>query len=238
MSRTLPRFYCDDLASGILTESESAHAVKTMRLTVGSELELLDGKGIRLRAEIAGITNHCVQFIEIHRTHFERSGPALHIAISPPKSIDRFLFFVEKATELGITSITPLISQHSERSKLNVEKIRKTITASLKQSGNPFLPQLKDSLSFVDLVKNSRLPSARFIAHCREDGQKQALSALLQKLPELVVIIGPEGDFTQEEINLALENKFTPVSLSENVLRTETAGIAVCSIVLSTYSAL
>jgi 16S rRNA (uracil1498-N3)-methyltransferase len=153
----------------------------------------------------------------------------LHIAIAPTKNIDRFEWFLEKATEIGIDEITPLLTSHSERKTINAERLEKILVSAMKQSLKAYLPQLHELTTFKELIINNKTEN-KFIAYCDEI-QKIHLKDLATKGNNTLILIGPEGDFSPEEIKLAIENGFKVVSLGESRLRTETAGIVACHIV-------
>ena len=150
----------------------------------------------------------------------------LHVAIAPTKSISRFEWFLEKATEIGIDEITPLLSEHSERKVVKFERSEKILISAMKQSQKAFLPKLNELTSFNEFIqKNSE--KQKFIAHCN-DGEKNHLKNAIQKGNNMVILIGPEGDFSLEEVLEAKEKGFEEISLGDERLRTETAGIVAC----------
>jgi 16S rRNA (uracil1498-N3)-methyltransferase len=147
----------------------------------------------------------------------------LHIAIAPTKLNDRFEWFLEKATEIGIDEITPLICMRSERKQIKIERMKKIITAAAKQSLSFHIPILNESISYSEFVQ-IHSDNSKFIAHCM-DSERQSFKELLVPEENITILIGPEGDFTMEELQLSLEHKYIPVSLGQSRLRTETAGI-------------
>ena len=229
MNKLKHTFFCEDIESGFLSEEESAHALRVLRLQSGDRFRLVNGKGFEGIAEVTQTEKKRLFYEIIDRTEEAiQNKERIHIAIAPTKNIDRFSFFMEKVAELGIDQITPLICKNSERKNLNVEKLRKKLLAALKQSGNLFLPRLDDPQTFSDFIKTAETTENAFIAHCEDESQKVALKEVLKKDKNVLILIGPEGDFRPEEINLAKEKGFKGVSLSESVLRTETAGIIAC----------
>ncbi len=223
------RFFCTDPDSGILDEDESAHANRVLRLTSGDYIEVIDGKGKRILARIAESSKNRVSFQIEKQEISESKKPEIHIAIAPTKNSDRFEFFLEKVTEIGIAEITPLLCRNSERKEIKKEKLEKNLIASVKQSGNLFLPKLNNLTSlnsFLDSFKTT--DCQKFIAHCAEDGDKIQLADSLNPSKNIVILIGPEGDFSLEEISRAKQSGFQPVALGNSRLRTETAGIAAC----------
>ncbi len=154
---------------------------------------------------------------------------ALHMAVAPTKNNDRFEWFLEKATEIGVSEITPILCARSERKIIKLERIQKVVQAAMKQSLQLYLPKVNDAISFTDFM-NLEKKGFLFIAHC-EESEKMDLMRRVLPDRDITILIGPEGDFTHEEINLARENGFLPISLGENRLRTETAALVACTIV-------
>ncbi|MEN8116270.1 MAG: RsmE family RNA methyltransferase, partial [Bacteroidota bacterium] len=152
-----------------------------------------------------------------------------HIVIAPTKNIDRFEWFLEKCTEIGIDEITPILSEHSERKVIKPGRLEKIVVSAMKQSVKAYLPKLNELTSFNDLVKTSDAP-AKFIAHCN-GGEKPHLKNNIEPGKNVLILIGPEGDFSPAEVELAKENGFKEISLGTSRLRTETAGVVACHIV-------
>jgi 16S rRNA (uracil1498-N3)-methyltransferase len=220
-------FFCDDINSQALSKEESHHATKVLRLKIGDGIQIMDGIGTIANAHITDANKQNLSFkIDSKRT-FDPPHINLHIAIAPTKSNDRIAFFLEKCTEIGISTITPILCENSERKNINLERWQKIITSAAKQSQNSFLPRLNKLEKIDDFLAESRSGSL-FIAHCEDTDHKQELKNHLVKQKEILILIGPEGDFTKEEINLALEKNYKPISLGTTRLRTETAGIVAC----------
>jgi 16S rRNA (uracil1498-N3)-methyltransferase len=214
----------------ILDETESKHAIRVLRLQKGDQIQVVDGKGGFYLAEIADANpKKCRLTIVNSALDFGKRNFHLHIAIAPTKNIDRFEWFLEKATEIGIDEITPLLTSHSERKTINAERLEKILVSAMKQSLKAYLPQLHELTTFKELIINNKTEN-KFIAYCDEI-QKIHLKDLATKGNNTLILIGPEGDFSPEEIKLAIENGFKVVSLGESRLRTETAGIVACHIV-------
>jgi 16S rRNA (uracil1498-N3)-methyltransferase len=150
----------------------------------------------------------------------------LHLAVAPTKMNDRFEWFLEKATEIGIQEITPIICDRSERKVINLERFEKIVLSAMKQSNEMFLPKLNDAVSFKEFIKQKN-QGLQFIAHC-EETDKKSLKESLQPNENVTLLIGPEGDFSEKEIALALENNYKPVTLGNTRLRTETAAVVAC----------
>lgn len=229
----LSRFYAPDISSDgtyLLPPEESRHAVRVLRLAEGDLLELVDGRGTLFSCRIAGSTKKGT-LLEVLDTHFtpHRSHYRLHLAIAPTKSIDRLEWLLEKATEIGMDECTPLICQRSERRDLNHDRMEKILAASMKQSLGLWLPVLHPLTPFKQFTAQP-FAGLSAIAHCL-DQEKVSLRELVPAVlvPEFRILIGPEGDFTEAEITIALAAGFTPLSLGNTRLRTETAGLVACT---------
>lgn len=214
----------------LLDETESKHAVRVLRLQNGTRVQAIDGKGGFYEAEIADANpKKCRLSIINSKKEFGEKNFHLHIAIAPTKNIDRFEWFLEKATEIGIDEITPLLTSHSERKVVNPERLEKILVSAMKQSLKAYLPKLNDITPIKQLIVNNKTNN-KYIAYCDEI-QKIHLKNVEIKGKDTLILIGPEGDFSPDEIKLALENGFEVVSLGTARLRTETAGIVACHIV-------
>ena len=214
----------------ILDETESKHAIRVLRLQNGNPVQIIDGKGGFYEAEISDANQKKCRLSIVNSTlEFGKKDFHLHIAIAPTKNIDRFEWFLEKATEIGIDEITPLLTSHSERKIVNPERLEKILISAMKQSLKAYLPKLNNFTTFKELVINNKTEN-KYIAYCDEI-QKIHLKDLTIKGNNTLILIGPEGDFSPNEVNLAIENGFKVVSLGESRLRTETAGIVACHIV-------
>ena len=222
-------FYAPDIRrSAVLPEEESQHAVKVLRLQAGGEICIVDGKGGYFKAVITHPhPKKC--FVEIieELPEIGARNYKLHIAIAPTKNIERFEWFLEKAVEIGIDEITPIITRFSERKIIKPERLQKIIVSASKQSQKSRFPQLNPLCTFSGLLKNSTA-SEKFIAHCGS-GERQLLQNLCKKASDTLILIGPEGGFSPEEVENAVFNHFVPVSLGNSRLRTETAGITACA---------
>ena len=210
-----------------LNEEESTHAVQVLRLKAGDEVTLVNGRGGCYRACITRPHHkHCgVEVLEYQPEYGKRSY-RLHIGIAPPKNFERFEWFVEKTTEIGIDEITPLLCKQSERKQINTERLRRIMIAAMKQSKKAYLPQLNEMTAFDQWVE-TMTGSHRYIAHCSGSDR------LSLKTPSLfgqdtTIAIGPEGDFSMLEVSKAMMLGFKGISLGSSRLRTETAGVAAC----------
>ncbi len=217
-----------DSKTHLIEADESNHILRVLRKQIGDELYLTNGKGVLFKTKIIETTGKkCLVDVWDYQTE-EMQASKLHIAIAPTKSSDRFEFFLEKATEIGISEITPLVSQNSERKKLNIKRCHKIIESAMKQSQRLFLPKLNALTTLDQFLQNTDSSFSNFIAHCEED-QKEEFKDVVRHTKNTCVLIGPEGDFSPQEIEAAFQKKFLPVSLGPKRLRTETAGIHVCS---------
>lgn len=218
------RFYTPDLSLHskeiLLSESESKHAIQVLRLQLDSELELINGQGISATGKIIDPNSKKtkVTICSIQEHPIEKS---IHIAIAPTKNMDRMEWFVEKATEIGVTEISFINCQNSERKEIKLERIEKVILSAVKQSGRYYFPVVHPMIKWKQFIEN--YPSG-LIAHCRIGEKKR----IIDYPNPAVILIGPEGDFTQAEIDQAIKSRYKPISLGENRLRTETAALVAC----------
>lgn len=221
-------FYVPNLAAAhVLPEEESQHAVKVLRLQAGDAITVVDGVGGFYNACITNPHHkHCTFEITETVLEFGKRDYKLHIAIAPTKNIERLEWFIEKATEIGIDEITPIICRFSERKIVKEERLEKIIVSAAKQSLKAYFPKLNSLCTFDDLMKNHQA-SQKFIAHCYEE-DKKLLQNEIQKTSDVLILIGPEGDFSKEEVQKAISLGFIPVSLGNSRLRTETAGVVAC----------
>lgn len=221
-------FYVPNLAfAHVLPEEESQHAVKVLRLQVGDAITVVDGVGGFYKARITNPhPKHCLFEIIETVLEFGKKDYKLHIAIAPTKNIERLEWFIEKATEIGIDEITPFVCRFSERKIIKAERLEKIIISAAKQSVKAYFPTLNPLCTFDELMKNHQ-SSQKFIAHCYEE-DKKLLQNEIKKSSDVLILIGPEGDFSKEEVQKAISLGFVPVSLGNSRLRTETAGVVAC----------
>ena len=208
----------------ILDENESQHAVKVLRLNAGESVLVMDGKGTICKVIITNPHPRKCECKILERNVAMKRSFHLHIAIAPTKMNDRMEWFLEKATEIGVEEITPVICSRSERRQTNHERFQKVLMAAMKQSINPWLPILNEQ---EDLDKFLLGHEPGFIAHCMES-EKSPLQKSDLSSERITILIGPEGDFTEAELKAATAKNWTPVSLGNTRLRTETAGIVAC----------
>jgi len=223
-------FYTPDITADtyVLNEEESKHCVRVLRLPIGAIVNLVDGKGGFYTAEITSDNPKKValSILNVER-EFHKRNHYLHIAVAPTKNIDRIEWFLEKATELGIDEITPIITDRSERRIVKEDRLNKVITSAVKQSIKAYHPILNEAVGFNSFL-NQPLTGEKLIAHCIDNDTKKYISDLVVPHQKYLFLIGPEGDFTPDEVNLALNKGFKPLTLGENRLRTETAALSVC----------
>lgn len=215
--------------SFLLNEEESKHAIRVLRLQAGAVVHLIDGRGGLYKTEI--IDPHpkrtSLRVLEVE-TGVDKPAYHLHIAVAPTKSIDRMEWFLEKATEVGIQEFTPIICVRSERKEVKVERLEKVAVAAMKQSLKAYLPKINAAIDFPKFLKQYGDTSGvhKGIAHCL-DTEKKYISSF-RAGEKYLFLIGPEGDFSEDEIRQATEHGFVPISLGKARLRTETAALAVC----------
>ena len=230
-------FYTPDIdTSHFLSEEESAHCVRVLRYDRGDEILLTDGRGSTYHARITNPhPRHC-EFEIISQEKLEKTHNIyLHVAIAPTKNIERIEWMVEKCTEIGVDEITPLLCRFSERKNLRVDRLEKIILSAAKQSLTPYLPKLNELTDFASLMQmysdkakgDGREDMDKFIAHCYKD-EKRELKDALTKGRDVLILIGPEGDFSEQEVERAIAEGFVPVGLGRSRLRTETAGVVAC----------
>lgn len=221
-------FYVPDIAgSWELTQEEAAHAIRVLRLQVGDKLDITDGAGSLYPTSVASIQGkHCyVEPVEAVRVPKNWNG-MLHIAIAPTKNMDRIEWFAEKATEIGLDALTFLNCRFSERKVVKPERVERIVVSAMKQSLKYSKPVVGDMVDFKRFIAAER-KGAKFIAHCY-DSERVLLKDILVPGEDATVLIGPEGDFSPEEVELAIKAGYRPVSLGCSRLRTETAALVAC----------
>jgi len=213
-------------------EDESKHISRVLRMQVGDHIWLTDGKGNMHKSTISNITGKIVEvrIIETYKD-YEKRNYYLHIAIAPTKNIDRYEWFVEKSTEIGIDEITPIICKNSERKIVKTDRLKRIAESAMKQSYKAYHPVIDEQLNFEKFITQYFGEAQKIIAHCEEHNDKIYLGNLLKKEGSYLILIGPEGDFNAAEIQMAKDTGFIPVSLGRSRLRTETAGVVACDII-------
>ncbi len=210
-----------------LGPEESKHITKVLRKTAGEILTLTNGHGYLFKGKLISVgPKKCLAEI-IEKTPCPAPLYQLHMAVAPTKLNDRYEWFLEKALEIGVHQITPIICERSERKVVNMQRFEKVLLAAMKQSLQSYLPKLNPAIPFKKFMEQEK-KGAQFIAHC-EQGTKHFLKDRLMDAKDITVLIGPEGDFSTPEIKLALENGYEPITLGKNRLRTETAAIMACA---------
>lgn len=233
-------FYATDIPQSIevgqqiqLDEEESAHAVRVLRYAAGDTIRIADGRGHMYEAVITNPhPKHCeVEIRSIEKQTKHHQGD-VHIAVAPTKNIERMEWLAEKCTEIGLDRLTPLLCHYSERKQIRVDRLGKIILSAAKQSLSAYLPHLDELTNFKDCVL-SATEERRYIAHSSPWLDKKDLREQLRQTPaaSTIVLIGPEGGFSDEEVRFAMEHGFVPVSLGEARLRTETAAIVSCAMI-------
>lgn len=223
-------FYQSDIEkTPILSEEDSKHCVKVLRKNVKDKIHVVDGVGGLFECEIMKAhEKKCeVRILSVERD-FEKRNHYLHIAIAPTKNADRIEYFIEKCVEIGVDEITLIQTKHSERKNQKTERLEKIAVSAMKQSLKAYLPKINELIDFEKFIKSVSI-EAKFIAHLTDDARP--LNEVVADKKEVLLMIGPEGDFAKEEIMLAQKFDFKVVTLGNSRLRTETAGVVACTIV-------
>ena len=223
-------FYNPDIKQGadtfIFDKDESKHIVKVLRKKESDKIFITNGLGFLFESEIILASEKKCEVKITKKTFQEPNSFYTHIAVAPTKMNDRMEWFLEKATEIGIHEITPIICDHSERKVFKIDRAEKIIQAAMKQSLHFYLPKINEPITLSEFVKKE-FDGQKFIAHC-EETEKKSFQKEVLKNGKITILIGPEGDFSTKEINLARANQFIPVTLGNTRLRTETAALAAC----------
>lgn len=226
MEKTI--FYTPQISTSLeLPEEEAKHCIRVLRKSEGDEILLTDGKGYFYDAKIVEANpKHC--YVEIVNKIETSKGWNfnLQIAFAPTKNIDRIEWFAEKATEIGVDRFSPILCRHSERKEIKAQRIEKILISAMKQSQKALLPELDEMEPFAKFIKQD-FDGQKYIAHCYPQ-EKVLLKDIYKKGDNALIIIGPEGDFSEDEIKEAIANGFQPISLGESRLRTETAALVAC----------
>ncbi len=223
----LPLFYSAGISATDnilkLDEDTSRHCIQVLRMQVGEQLQVTNGIGALLTASLSLEHKKAAEARVLHADHYPASTFEKSIAISLIKNTSRFEWFLEKATELGIRQIIPLICERTEKQHFRLDRMKNILVSAMLQSHQVWLPRMVEPLSFQAFVSTAS-EKQKFIAHCLEEDRK-SLAAALNKDQPAVALIGPEGDFTKKEIDHAIAYGYIPVTLGETRLRTETAGV-------------
>ncbi len=224
-----PLFYLPavtTLGPATVTDDEAAHAIRVLRMREGEQVLVTNGRGGLFEARVTAVGKRELT-VEVEKSIDVPASPRrLHIAIAPTKNIDRIEWFLEKATETGIAEITPIICRRSERKEVRIDRLEKIIVAAAKQSRHASFPVLNNPMTYADFLKSTAGPG-RYIAHCHA-GEKPLLIQALGTNNSALILIGPEGDFHEDEVKSAIDAGFQSVSLGESRFRTETAALMAC----------
>lgn len=221
-------FYTPDISGNeyLMSPDESKHCVRVLRLQKDDIVQLIDGRGGLFEAVIVSPDPKKTQLRIINEIReYQKRNHYLHIAVAPTKNIERLEWFLEKATEIGIDEITPIICERSERKEVKKDRLDRVITSAVKQSLKAYHPKLNEALKYKDFIK--QVSGQCYIAHCM-DGEKSQLKDEISLHHQYTVLIGPEGDFTPAELEAALNYQCKPISLGTSRLRTETAALEAC----------
>lgn len=221
-----------------LAEEESKHCIRVLRMRVGDELHLTDGRGTMYRCKVVDDNaKRCTVEVIESIPEYEKMTYGLTMAVAPTKNIDRYEWFLEKATEVGITEIYPIECDHSERRQIKAEREEKVITSAVKQSLKAYHPVLHALTDVREVIKMD-FDGEKYIAHCNDAlGERPYLGSLIKKGGNNLILIGPEGDFSEEEITFAVQNGFKAINLGKERLRTETAAV-VATVIAATINKL
>lgn len=223
-------FYQSDIEkTPILSEEDSRHCIKVLRKNIKDKIHVVDGIGGLFECEITKAhEKKCeVRILSVER-EFEKRSLYLHIAIAPTKNADRIEYFIEKCVEIGVDEITLIQTKHSERKNQKTERLEKIAISAMKQSLKAYLPKVNELIDFEKFIKSVNI-EAKFVAHLTDDAKP--LKDVLADKKEVLLMIGPEGDFAKDEVLLAQKTGFQVVTLGNSRLRTETAGVVACTIV-------
>ncbi len=225
---SLPIFYQKELpseSSFALSEETSKHIIQVLRMKQNEQLQLTDGKGKIVPAEIVAENKKATEVNVLSISHIPPRTSNIAIAISLIKNNSRFEWFLEKATEIGVSEIVPLICERTEKQNFRYDRMKSILVSGMLQSRQAWLPILHEPTKFSEVIKNSSQQN-KYIAHCFEEEKKELSNAIIKQ--SSIICIGPEGDFTKFEVGFAIQNSFLPVSLGDTRLRTETAGMVAC----------
>lgn len=216
-----------DMHDSFFDKEESQHIVKVLRMREGQRIEITNGLGDWFEVELTYVHEKKCSFKIIKHQYFDKPKNSLHIVVAPTKMNERLEWFLEKATEIGIQQISLALCERSERKNVNTQRLIKILVAAMKQSKQCFLPKLNDLLPLNTIIKNAN-ETEKFIAHCEDDLSKNQLKDLIKSSDSTMILIGPEGDFSIKEIQLAKDNGFQACALGNTRLRTETAALVAC----------
>jgi len=226
-------FYTNSIKQNNYTLSveESRHGLKSLRKKINNKIMITEGNGVIHSAFISGIQNQLIKYTLLKVVKKIERKTHIHLAIAPIKNRNRFEWFLEKVTEIGVDTISPLICDNSEKKNINKNRCEKIMIAAMKQSKNCILPTIHNPIDFQEFV--SLCQKNTYLAHCYATDKKKLQDYLvcLKNAKNITLFIGPEGDFSKKEVNFAINNGIIPVELSKSILRTETAGVVGCNII-------
>ncbi len=228
--RSMQLFLVEEIQgeSAFLGEEETRHCIKVLRKNLGDILDLIDGKGSFFKGEIVGFSKKQTELKILETTPEIASPISFFLAFAPTKNINRTEWMVEKCTEIGTSTFLPFFSEHSERTKLRLDRLEKIVLSATKQSIKAKIPDVKDAISFTDLLKRDFGSRKKLICVVQEG--LPYIASEIKEQKEFVIAIGPEGGFSEKEIELAKSLSWVPVSLGKARLRTETAGVVACQV--------
>ncbi len=221
-------FYSSNISDNTITldNEESKHLAKVLRLEMGENVHVIDGKGTRYLCSILVAHQKATQLTILEKEVVNETY-GIEIAAAPTKNLNRWEWFLEKSTEIGIDAIHPIVSFHSERKVLKKDRQERILVSAMKQSYKTKLPQLSELEKFKQFI-TKEFDGRKFICHCYDELQKKSLNESYKKGEKALLLIGPEGDFSKQEVELAIKEGFEPIGLGESRLRTETAAIVAC----------
>ena len=229
-------FYCPEFNEDnpVLNEEESRHCLRVLRFRSGDKINILDGRGYELEGRLIDENPKGARFDIVKKTHYDKPIYGIHLVVAPTKNMDRMEWMVEKTTEIGVDRISFISCSKSERTTLKNDRLIKKAISAMKQSGSHYLPTIDPLISYEAFIKNIEGSPIRLICHA-EKGKSNALMLYPPGL-QYLLLVGPEGDFSENELKLALENNFEAVTLGKNRLRTETAALVACTQLNSLHS--
>jgi 16S rRNA (uracil1498-N3)-methyltransferase len=226
-------FYTPDITpeNYTLSEDESKHCVRVLRLKTGDTIYLIDGRGGWHEAKIKDDNpKRCAVMLVNSRFEVGKRNWHLHVAIAPTKNMERLEWFVEKATEMGIDEISLVITDNSERAIVKTDRLLKVAVSAMKQSMKAYLPKINEVIKYTEFIeKHKNVAAEKYIAHCINSDVKPHIKMVYHQEKDVIILIGPEGDFTLQEVKLAIDNTFAEINLGESRLRTETAAVYACA---------
>ncbi len=224
----VPLFINENLETeNFITGAEAHHASAVLRLREGTKIQITNGKGKLIKAVVTNISKNRIDYSVNEICELPKLSYNLHLAVAPTKNIERYEFMIEKCTEFGFSALTPVICEHSERSIVKADRLNRIVIAAAKQSLKAYFPVINESCKLKEFILQHKNIEKKYIAVCNFD-DRISVNEVAELHKDTIVLIGPEGDFSNSEVDFAIESGFIPVTLGSSRLRTETAGIAVC----------